>query len=45
MYNRALSLEPIIPSYYGYLAATVTGYCICTQLIKRLYIRIFKAWL
>ncbi len=43
--NGALSLEPIIPSYYGYLAATVAGYCMCTQIIKRLYIRVFNNWL
>jgi Mg2+-importing ATPase len=43
--NRALSLEPIIPSYYVFLVATVLAYCVCTQMTKRIYIRVFNTWL
>lgn len=41
----AVGLQPLPRTYFPWLVATQLGHCLLTQLVKRLYIRRFKAWL
>ena len=40
-----LGMLEMPPVYFGWLAATVLGYCTLTQLMKVLYIRRYGRWL
>ncbi|WP_374696609.1 magnesium-translocating P-type ATPase [Spiroplasma endosymbiont of Polydrusus formosus] len=40
-----LSLAPLPSMYFAFFAALVIGYCLMSQGIKNLYIKIFKRWL
>jgi Mg2+-importing ATPase len=43
--ERALTFTQPAPSYVGFLAAELVLYCIEVQIVKMIYIRIFKTWL
>jgi Mg2+-importing ATPase len=38
-------LVPLPWGYFPWLAATLAGYCLLTQLVKRWYMRRFGTWL
>jgi Mg2+-importing ATPase len=40
-----LGMVPLPPVYFAWLVAILFGYCVLTQLVKRLYIRHFGQWL
>ncbi|HFK5527909.1 TPA: magnesium-translocating P-type ATPase [Elizabethkingia anophelis] len=40
-----LKMQPLPLSYFPYLLAILTGYCILTQLVKQWFIRKFQQWL
>ncbi|WP_288377267.1 magnesium-translocating P-type ATPase [uncultured Chryseobacterium sp.] len=40
-----LKMQPLPLSYFPYLAAILTGYCMVTQLVKQWFIRKFGQWL
>ncbi len=40
-----LKMQPLPLSYFPYLIAILTGYCILTQLVKQWFIRKFQQWL
>jgi Mg2+-importing ATPase len=41
----AIGLQALPASYFAWLAATLLGYCVLTQVVKAWYIRIYKVWL
>ncbi|HVI47737.1 MAG TPA: magnesium-translocating P-type ATPase [Chitinophaga sp.] len=41
----ALKMEPLPLIYFPFLLVILTGYCICTQLVKGWFIRRFGKWL
>ena len=41
----ALRFQALPWSYFPWLAATLLGYCLLTQFLKKFYIRRFKSWL
>ena len=43
--GAGIGLQPLPISYFAWLAATLLGYCVLTQLIKTIYIRRFAKWL
>ncbi|EFY89523.1 magnesium-translocating P-type ATPase family protein [Metarhizium acridum CQMa 102] len=43
--QRGLSFEQPAPSYVGFLVAELLLYCIEVQIVKMIYIKIFKTWL
>jgi Mg2+-importing ATPase len=43
--GSAVGLVPLPWSYFPWLAATLAGYCVLVQLVKRWYIRRFGTWL
>ncbi|MGL4285853.1 MAG: magnesium-translocating P-type ATPase [Phreatobacter sp.] len=43
--GAAVGLQPLPWDYFPWLAGTLVGYCVLTQLVKTLYIRRFKTWL
>ncbi|CAI9678448.1 magnesium-translocating P-type ATPase [Elizabethkingia anophelis] len=40
-----LKMQPLPLSYFPYLLAILTGYCILTQLVKQWFIKKFQQWL
>lgn len=44
-FHSALGFVNPCPTYIGFLFAELLAYCIEVQLVKMVYIRIFKAWL
>nr|WP_317850761.1 magnesium-translocating P-type ATPase [Erwinia amylovora] len=42
--GHAVGLEPLPWSYFPWLLATLLGYCLVTQGVKRLYVRRFGQW-
>ncbi|MFB6454192.1 magnesium-translocating P-type ATPase [Chitinophaga sp. Hz27] len=44
-FATVLKLEPLPFSYFPWLIAILTGYCVLTQLVKKWYIRKFAEWL
>ncbi|RKP55008.1 magnesium-translocating P-type ATPase [Cohnella endophytica] len=44
-FGAAIGLQPLPASYFPWLAATLLGYCILTQLVKKWYICKFNEWL
>ncbi|NIG55093.1 magnesium-translocating P-type ATPase [Chitinophaga sp. Cy-1792] len=44
-FASVLKLEPLPFSYFPWLVAILTGYCVLTQLVKNWYIRKFAEWL
>ncbi|VTS01822.1 magnesium-translocating p-type atpase : Magnesium-translocating P-type ATPase OS=Isosphaera pallida (strain ATCC 43644 / DSM 9630 / IS1B) GN=Isop_2816 PE=3 SV=1: Cation_ATPase_N: E1-E2_ATPase: Hydrolase: Cation_ATPase_C [Gemmata massiliana] len=43
--GAAVGLVPLPPAYFPWLVATLLGYCLLTQVVKRWYVRRFGAWL
>lgn len=43
--HRALAFQNPRPTYVGFLAAELLLYCIEIQLVKMLYVKLFKRWL
>ncbi len=43
--NAAVGMSPVVPSYYAYLFGTTLAYCVALQIYKRVYIKVFHAWL
>jgi len=43
--GASVGLVPLPLSYFGWLAATLLGYCVLTQVIKTIYVRRFAKWL
>ncbi|WP_068629005.1 magnesium-translocating P-type ATPase, partial [Cephaloticoccus primus] len=43
--GAAVGMVPLPLSYWPFLAATLLGYCLLTQILKRLYLRKFGEWL
>jgi Mg2+-importing ATPase len=43
--GAAIGLVPLPTDYFPWLAATLVGYCILTQVVKQWYIRRFRMWL
>lgn len=43
--QRALSLARPAPTYVGFLIAELVLYCVEVQLVKVIYIKVFKTWL
>jgi Mg2+-importing ATPase len=41
----AVGLVPVPGTFFGWLAATLVGYCVLMQVVKVWYIRRFKMWL
>jgi len=41
----AFQLIHINPSFYGFMAAIVLGYCLAMQAFKYVYIKVFGTWL
>lgn len=41
----AFQLIRINPSFYGFMAAIVLGYCLAMQAFKNVYIKVFGTWL
>jgi Mg2+-importing ATPase len=44
-WGHHIGLVPLPAAYFGWLAATLLGYCLLTQLIKAWYIRRYRIWL
>jgi Mg2+-importing ATPase len=43
--GAGVGLQPLPIGYFPWLAATLLGYCVLTQIIKTIYIRRFGKWL
>jgi Mg2+-importing ATPase len=43
--GASVGLQPLPLSYFPWLAATLLGYCVLTQVIKTIYARRFDKWL
>jgi len=43
--GEAVGMQPLPLAYWPFLAATLLGYCLLTQIVKRLYLRKFGEWL
>ncbi|KAK9717570.1 hypothetical protein K7432_006077 [Basidiobolus ranarum] len=43
--KKPLSMVTLPAMYYPYLLAALISYCVLTQIIKVIYVRIFKTWL
>jgi P-type Mg2+ transporter len=43
--GASAGMQPLPPSYFPWLVATLLGYCVLTQIIKTVYIRRFSKWL
>jgi P-type Mg2+ transporter len=43
--GAGIGLQPLPMGYFPWLAATLLGYCVLTQMIKTIYIRRFGKWL
>jgi len=43
--GEAVGMQPLPLGYWPFLAATLLGYCLLTQVVKRLYLRKFGEWL
>jgi P-type Mg2+ transporter len=43
--GAGVGLQPLPMGYFPWLAATLLGYCVLTQIIKTIYIRQFGKWL
>jgi len=43
--GEAVGLQPLPLAYWPFLAVTLLAYCLCTQAVKRLYLRRFGEWL
>jgi Mg2+-importing ATPase len=43
--GAAVGLVPLPLAYFPWLAMTLLGYCLLTQVVKRWYIRKFGIWL
>lgn len=44
-FGASIGLQPLPWSYFPWLIATLLSYCVLTQFLKVLYIRVFKRWL
>jgi Mg2+-importing ATPase len=38
-------MVPLPPAYFPWLAATLAGYCMLTQITKRWFLRRYGSWL
>jgi len=43
--GQAVGMTPLPLGYWPFLGATLLGYCLLTQVVKRLYLRKFGEWL
>jgi Mg2+-importing ATPase len=43
--GASVGLQPLPPSYFAWLVATLVAYCALTQVIKWIYVRRFGTWL
>jgi len=43
--GKAVGMQPLPLGYWPFLVATLLGYCLLTQVVKRLYLRKFGEWL
>ncbi|QUC17578.1 uncharacterized protein UV8b_01819 [Ustilaginoidea virens] len=43
--QRAFSFEQPAPTYVGFLVAELVLYCVEVQVVKMIYVRVFRAWL
>jgi Mg2+-importing ATPase len=43
--GAAVGMMPLPPTYFPWLAATLIGYCVLTQFMKRQFLRRYGAWL
>lgn len=44
-FGAAVGLVPLPLAYFPWLAGTLAGYCVLTQVVKRWYVRRFGIWL
>ena len=44
-FGRYIGMVPLPWLYFPWLVAMLTFYCVLTQFIKMIYIRLFKRWL
>jgi Mg2+-importing ATPase len=43
--GAAVGMEPLPLAYFPWLAATLIGYCVLTQMVKGWYLRTYRTWL